>query len=115
MLAAAEQEPDADLSSLRVWVCAGSPIPAAVVEKAKSDLPTRRTRRERPDEDEPAEPERDNPAVTVVKVAVLVLVALVIGALIWLLATEAFGDDVTAALASATSTTTPYLEEFRAR
>lgn len=40
LLAAADEDPDADLSSLRVWVCAGSPIPAAVVEKAKSDLPT---------------------------------------------------------------------------
>ncbi|NLE81933.1 MAG: AMP-binding protein, partial [Rhodococcus sp.] len=34
LLAAADVEPEADLTSLRVWVCAGSPIPAAVVEKA---------------------------------------------------------------------------------
>ncbi|MBF4478149.1 cyclohexanecarboxylate-CoA ligase [Rhodococcus rhodochrous J3] len=40
LVAAAEEDPDADLSSLRVWVCAGAPIPAAVVERAKSDLPT---------------------------------------------------------------------------
>ena len=36
---AAEADPDADLSSLRVWVCAGAPIPAAVVENAKANLP----------------------------------------------------------------------------
>ncbi|MDV2477117.1 AMP-binding protein [Rhodococcus zopfii] len=39
LLAAADGNPDADLSSLRAWVCAGAPIPAAVVEKAKADLP----------------------------------------------------------------------------
>lgn len=36
---AAEAKPDADLSSLRVWICAGAPIPAAVVENAKANLP----------------------------------------------------------------------------
>ena len=36
---AAEANPDADLWSLRVWVCAGAPIPAAVVENAKAKLP----------------------------------------------------------------------------
>jgi acyl-coenzyme A synthetase/AMP-(fatty) acid ligase len=40
LIAAAEEEPNADLSSLRVWVCAGAPIPAAVVENAKTKLPT---------------------------------------------------------------------------
>ncbi len=39
LIAAAEQNPDADLSSLRVWTCAGSPIPSAVVENAKAKLP----------------------------------------------------------------------------
>lgn len=34
LIAAAEQDPAADLSSLRQWVCAGAPIPAAVVEEA---------------------------------------------------------------------------------
>ncbi|MEI2778283.1 MAG: AMP-binding protein [Tetrasphaera sp.] len=33
-------DPDVhDLSSLRVWTCAGSPIPAAIVERAKQALP----------------------------------------------------------------------------
>ncbi|GGL17146.1 AMP-binding protein [Nocardia jinanensis] len=40
LLAAAEERPGADLSSLRVWTCAGSPIPATVVEHAKAALPT---------------------------------------------------------------------------
>ncbi|WP_280502870.1 AMP-binding protein [Nocardia farcinica] len=40
LLTAADDDPNADLSSLRVWVCAGSPIPAAVVEKATTRLPT---------------------------------------------------------------------------
>ncbi|MEV0110050.1 AMP-binding protein [Nocardia sp. NPDC050799] len=40
LLAAAEEQPGADLSSLRVWTCAGSPIPASVVEHAKAALPT---------------------------------------------------------------------------
>lgn len=39
LTSAAEDNPDADLSSLRVWVCAGSPIPAAAVENAKAKLP----------------------------------------------------------------------------
>ncbi|WP_439031291.1 AMP-binding protein [Gordonia terrae] len=40
LMAAAEEHPEADLSSLRVWTCAGSPIPAAVVENAAAKLPT---------------------------------------------------------------------------
>ncbi|WP_227999029.1 AMP-binding protein [Nocardia australiensis] len=40
LITAAEENPGADLSSLRVWICAGSPIPAAVVENAKKKLPT---------------------------------------------------------------------------
>ncbi|PPJ14946.1 cyclohexanecarboxylate-CoA ligase [Nocardia nova] len=40
LVAAAEEHPEFDLSSLRVWVCAGSPIPAAVVENAKAELPS---------------------------------------------------------------------------
>lgn len=39
LIAAAEQNPDADLSSLRAWTCAGSPIPSSVVEAAKAKLP----------------------------------------------------------------------------
>lgn len=39
LIGAAEQSPEADLSSLRVWTCAGSPIPSAVVENAKAKLP----------------------------------------------------------------------------
>ncbi|HEY5856539.1 MAG TPA: AMP-binding protein [Aldersonia sp.] len=39
LMVAAEANPDADLSSLRVWICAGAPIPAAVVENAKANLP----------------------------------------------------------------------------
>ncbi len=39
LLAAAEGRADANLSSLRMWTCAGSPIPAAVVEHAKAALP----------------------------------------------------------------------------
>ncbi|MBY4575511.1 cyclohexanecarboxylate-CoA ligase [Gordonia paraffinivorans] len=42
LLAAAEERPEADLSSLRVWTCAGSPIPASVVENATAKLPTAR-------------------------------------------------------------------------
>lgn len=90
-------------------IAGGSP------DEAKSELPARRTRRERPEEDEPAEAQRNNPAVTFVKVAVLALVALIIGALIWLLATEAFAAQETAAPASTTYITTPHPEEFRAR
>ncbi|MBY8857321.1 AMP-binding protein [Nocardia sp. CA2R105] len=40
LITAAEENPEADLSSLRVWTCAGAPIPAAVVEHAKAELPT---------------------------------------------------------------------------
>ncbi|PPJ23731.1 cyclohexanecarboxylate-CoA ligase [Nocardia nova] len=40
LIAAAEEHPGANLSSLRVWTCAGAPIPAAVVEHAKAELPT---------------------------------------------------------------------------
>ncbi|MGV9710997.1 AMP-binding protein [Gordonia sp. NPDC003424] len=40
LIAAAEQNPKANLSSLRVWTCAGSPIPSAVVQNAKAQLPT---------------------------------------------------------------------------
>lgn len=39
LIAAAEEHPEADLSSLREWTCAGSPIPASVVENAKAHLP----------------------------------------------------------------------------
>lgn len=40
LMAAADEHPDADLSSLRVWTCAGSPIPSSVVQNAKAKLPT---------------------------------------------------------------------------
>ncbi|AZG46632.1 AMP-binding protein [Gordonia insulae] len=40
LMAAAEGHPEADLSSLRVWTCAGSPIPASVVENATAHLPS---------------------------------------------------------------------------
>ncbi|WP_067899664.1 AMP-binding protein [Nocardia vaccinii] len=40
LVVAAEEHPEFDLSTLRVWVCAGAPIPAAVVEHAKAELPT---------------------------------------------------------------------------
>lgn len=39
LMAASDKNPEGDLSSLRVWVCAGSPIPATVVENAKAKLP----------------------------------------------------------------------------
>ncbi|MET4165784.1 MULTISPECIES: AMP-binding protein [Gordonia] len=39
LLAASDEHPEADLSSLRVWTCAGSPIPSSVVENAYSKLP----------------------------------------------------------------------------
>ncbi len=39
LLAASDEHPEADLSSLRVWTCAGSPIPSSVVENASSKLP----------------------------------------------------------------------------
>ncbi|GAB84924.1 AMP-binding protein [Gordonia rubripertincta] len=42
LMAAADEHPEADLSSLRVWTCAGSPIPAAVVENATAKLPDTR-------------------------------------------------------------------------
>ncbi|WP_037140369.1 AMP-binding protein [Rhodococcoides fascians] len=40
LMAAAKANPAADLSSLREWTCAGSPIPASVVENASAQLPT---------------------------------------------------------------------------
>ncbi len=40
LMAAAKANPAADLSSLREWTCAGSPIPASVVETASAQLPT---------------------------------------------------------------------------
>lgn len=40
LIDAAEEDPNADLSTLRMWTCAGSPIPSAVVENAKAKLPT---------------------------------------------------------------------------
>ncbi|WP_347957522.1 AMP-binding protein [Gordonia aichiensis] len=39
LMAAADADPDADLSSLRFWTCAGSPIPSAVIEHATAKLP----------------------------------------------------------------------------
>lgn len=42
LMAEAETTTNADLSSLRVWTCAGSPIPAAVVENASAKLPDAR-------------------------------------------------------------------------
>ena len=39
LMAASDEHPEADLSSLRVWTCAGSPIPSSVVENAKAKLP----------------------------------------------------------------------------
>ncbi|MFI7167146.1 AMP-binding protein [Rhodococcus erythropolis] len=39
LMSAAKAKPDADLSSLREWTCAGSPIPASVVETASAQLP----------------------------------------------------------------------------
>ncbi|MFC8178764.1 AMP-binding protein [Rhodococcus sp. NPDC057297] len=39
LMSAMAKRPEADLSSLRVWTCAGSPIPASVVENAKAQLP----------------------------------------------------------------------------
>ncbi|WP_454085915.1 hypothetical protein [Georgenia sp. Marseille-Q6866] len=51
-------------------------------------------------------PQEHNPAVTVIKVAVLVLVAAIIGALIWLLATDAFAGS-TDALTTTITTTQP--------
>ncbi|TNC18530.1 hypothetical protein FHE66_06290 [Georgenia sp. 311] len=99
------------------WVAIDHISASSADEDAPSE-PLRRTRRERPDEPAPA-PRRDNPAVTVVKIAVLALVALVIGVLIWLLATEAFAEGTTPAQAATTTTittpTTPHLKETRAR
>ncbi|MET0197087.1 MAG: AMP-binding protein, partial [Rhodococcus fascians] len=40
LMAAARADPGANLSSLREWTCAGSPIPASVVETATAQLPT---------------------------------------------------------------------------
>ncbi|MGW0035163.1 AMP-binding protein [Gordonia sp. NPDC003376] len=42
LIAAADEDPTADLSTLRMWTCAGSPIPAAVVENATAKLPQAR-------------------------------------------------------------------------
>lgn len=72
-----------------------------------------------PDVPEPDVPEPDqrddeyNPLVTIVKIVVLAFVAAIIGALIWLLATEAFVDDASAATPVTTIATTP--EESSAR
>ncbi|RRQ25652.1 cyclohexanecarboxylate-CoA ligase [Rhodococcus sp. Eu-32] len=40
LMSAARANPAANLSSLREWTCAGSPIPASVVETASAQLPT---------------------------------------------------------------------------
>ena len=115
-------EEDEELPLRPQWVAIDH-ISGASPEDAKSDLPSRRNLRRTTDEETPAAApaRRDNPAVTAVKVAVLVLVALVIGALIWLLATEAFSDgdgDAGASGPAATAPTfitTPHPEETRAR
>jgi len=98
------------------WVAIDQ-ISANSAEDAPSE-PLRRTRRDRPEDEPGPTPQRDNPAVTIVKIAVLALVALVIGVLIWLLATEAFAGGTTPADAATTfitTPTTPHLEETRAR
>lgn len=97
---------DEDFFPLRPQWVAISGITGATPEEAKVELPSRRSLRSRltdpdPDPDvEPAatesEPQRENPAVRLVKVVVLVLVAAVIGALIWMVGNEAFEDDAPA-------------------
>ncbi|MCM3661637.1 hypothetical protein M3148_11645 [Georgenia satyanarayanai] len=52
-------------------------------------------------------PQEHNPAVTIIKVAVLVLVAAIIGALIWLLATDAFAGSTDALTTTIATTTQP--------
>lgn len=42
LMAAAQARPETDLSSLRLWTCAGSPIPSAVVEQAAKVFPQTR-------------------------------------------------------------------------
>ncbi len=115
----AEDEQDEDLFPMRPQWVAISSVSGATPDEAKSELPSRRSLRSRLDE-EPAEaePAPTNPAVTAVKVAVLVLVAAVLGALIWLLGSEAFDDDPSggaAPVAAHTLITTPQPEETRAR
>ncbi|MDV6230606.1 AMP-binding protein [Rhodococcus cercidiphylli] len=40
LLAAMARHPEIDVSSMRVWTCAGSPIPASVIENATMKLPS---------------------------------------------------------------------------
>lgn len=42
LMSAAQARPDADLSSLRLWTCAGSPIPSAIIEQAAEVFPQTR-------------------------------------------------------------------------
>lgn len=110
----AEEEP---VFPLRPQWIAISSVSGASPDSAEVPLPSRRSLRERMEEPAPADPERPNPAVTVVKVAVLVLVAVVIGALIWLLADQALddgADDADLARPSLPITTTIDPEEPRA-
>src|SRR5690625_2952569 len=106
-----------DMFPLRPQWVAISRISGASPDEAKSPLPTRRSLRAavpEPEREPEPEPRRGNPAVTLIKIAILVIVAAVIGALIWLLATEAFTDDTTGAAATAAVTITHH-EESSAR
>ncbi len=116
----AEDLEDDDVPLRPRWVAIDA-VSGASPDAAAAAAPSRRSLRagepahEPEPEPEPA-PEQDaeerNLAVTVVKVAVLVLVAAILGALIWLLATDAFAG--TADALSTTTITTTHPEESSA-
>ncbi|WP_413450439.1 hypothetical protein AA0Y32_07195 [Georgenia phoenicis] len=92
------------------WVAIDT-VSGASPESAASVPASRRALRAEDTEKAPVD-ER-NPAVAAIKAAVLVVVALILGALIWLLATEAF-DGSAAAAPLPTTITTTHLEESSA-
>ncbi|WP_193311512.1 hypothetical protein [Georgenia satyanarayanai] len=102
----AEDIEDDDAPLRPRWVAIDA-VSGASPDAAAGPAPSRRSLRAGDPASEAAEPAPDehNPAVTVIKVAVLVLVAAIIGALIWLLATDAFAGS-TGALPTTPITTT---------
>lgn len=113
------EEAEDDAPPLRPrWVSIDA-VSGASPDAAAGTAPSRRSLRSGDQAPEPAagpaEPasEERNPAVTAVKVAVLVLVAAILGALIWLLATDAFAGS-TGAVPTTTTITTTQPEESSA-
>lgn len=105
------EEPEDEAAPLRPRWVAIDAVSGASPESAASVPASRRALRGEDTEKAPAD-ER-NPAVAAIKAAVLVVVALILGALVWLLATEAF-DGSAAAAPQPTTITTTHLEESSA-